>query len=163
MSSLAYVLNFKNLFLLDVEALADQSVLDKLSQIANDTMFELEPGTALEFYQQLDAIIKENLQYLQENRDAYNQLMVILWQLSWKALPAMPLKQSQNLLASSLVGSLKLGVNVSERLKRIIYPLEFGLGPDKELRRSWSYSMEHNQENIGERDILLEKKALRQS
>ncbi len=156
MASIADILNIKNLFLLDAEALADQRVLDKLSELAQDAEFDLEPGRAMEFYDQLDKLVKDNQGQVEANPIIYNQLMAVLWVLSWKAMPAMSLKQSKNILSENLVDSIKLGVNVSECLKKILGIYEFRVGPDKETRRGWIYSLENNQEKLGDKPLSLD-------
>lgn len=141
---------------LDAESLTDERVLAKLFQLSSDRQFDLESGKALEFYEELSEILKNNLNKVQAKPLAYNQIAAILWILSWKALPSMPLKFSGNILSANLINSIKLGINVRESLERIIGPYEFQLGPDKESRRGWIYALERNQEKLGTKAVTLD-------
>jgi hypothetical protein len=156
MANLADVLNLDNLRLLDAESLIDIRVLNKLEDMARDPQFDLEPGQALDFYEQLEKLVRDNQKQLQANSGAYNQMAVILWYLSWKAMPAMPFKQSKNILSENLIDSIKLGINVRYCLEKILGFYEFGLGPDKETRRGWIYSLENNQEKLGSKLLAME-------
>ena len=146
-------LKVENLFLLDAESLAMPEVIDKLNRMAVDPQLDLEPAQAWALYDGLESLVKDRNDL---NEGVVNSLSPIFLRLFWKSLPAMPVERRNEALSKNLIDSLISGAQIKDCLQKILDVYEFGVGPDKETRRGWIYSLEHNQEKLGAKAITLD-------
>src|ERR1051326_2163198 len=134
-------LNLNTLQYLDEESLVLPATLKKLAEISEDPQFEQEPGQARDFFEALRVVINQNAQALQANPSVYNQLVLILWKLSWKEFSALGSKVRKSLIAEHLTFSVKNKIDVKTYLSKYLSVYEFIIGPDKEERRDWTYEI----------------------
>ena len=155
MASLKNV-NLSTLRLLEAEDLADLACVARLENLADDPVFDLEPGEALDFYEQLSGIFEKYRGELEKDQEAYSRLSRVLWKLSWKALSAMGTKVRKVILGENVVYSLMSGIDIKANLQKILAPYETRFAPDKEQRREWVYALENNQERLGNQPVVIE-------
>ena len=149
-------LTFRKLNYLDVDYFEHVETIEKLEEIANDSMFEMESGKAREFYDFLANLLFENQESLKINQDLYTRISKIFYKLFWQALPALGSKFKTNALNNNVVFLLRNELDLKYYIQKLLSTYEYGLGPDKEERQHLIYSLQNNSERLGDQSITVE-------
>ncbi len=157
-SSLIQNLTVEDLGLLDAETLTSPACIAKLVELTQDSLFDLEPGQARDFYENLNALLSKYSETLKNNPQIYNQLFIILNSVMWKAISALPAQVRREALTHNVILALTNNVNTRYYLQKYLDAFEFIIGPDMENRKALARFLETNDEFLGTSMILISNK-----
>lgn len=157
-SGLLQNLTIDDLFLLDAESLTEPACLSKLSELAEDSLLDLEPGQARDFYDALNDLALQYQASFQNKPESFAKINSILVSLFWKAISVLPAQQRKEALTRHLLSAISNNVDVRYYLQKYLDNFELLLPPDKEERKITSRLIESNEEVLGSSLILIANK-----
>src|SRR5581483_9100163 len=112
----------------------------RIDEMSEDEEFSSEPMQARDFYEKLWQLLEKYGPQV-NGTDVYKRLYRIIVLMRWQALPSLDKKIRDQIFGSDLIFALKTGVDIMGNLDAYLYLYKYGVGPDKEERQKFIYSL----------------------
>ncbi|MBI4363347.1 MAG: hypothetical protein HY545_00680 [Candidatus Doudnabacteria bacterium] len=140
---------------LTIDQLLEPKVIEQVEKLAADSMFDFEPGMAQEFFFAVNDLMskyKDDLKGKPQIRERYFKISLALF---WKGFQAIGKGYKKEYVTKHLVASLNNGIDVLSGIKKYLSVFEYNFVIDAELRSELLFSLNNNEERLGNEMIEL--------